>query len=526
MILLWLIIILAVAGAVAALSARWSDAAPRWISLCACAADFVLTLQIWFRTDFAGVQPGHWLRQVDWSWIPSFGIHFHLALDGLSLLLLLLTFLLGIVSVLSSWREIRTGVGFFHLNLMWILAGITGVFLAVDLFLFYFAWELMLVPMFFLIAIWGHERRHYAAVKFFLFTQVSGLLMLIAILALYLVHHAETGVYTFQYADLLGTHLSPTAALWIMLGFFAAFMVKLPMFPFHTWLPDAHTQAPTAGSVILAGLLLKTGAYGLLRFVLPLFASAARQFAPWALILAAIGIIYGAFQAYGQSDLKRLVAYTSVSHMGFVLLGIFVAAVSPPGSEAARWALEGVVLEILCHGFSTGALFVLAGVLQERLHTREMSRMNGLWEIMPRLSGAGLFFALAAIGLPGLGNFVAEFLILLGTFPVSTGLAIAATIGVLVSTFYGVEMVQRAFHGPNRHGWHAPDMLKREALAFVPMMAILLWLGLYPQPVFDAAAPSLAAISNAAPSSVAISTVFTGNRQLATGNRFVPGPRP
>ncbi|MGH3184146.1 MAG: complex I subunit 4 family protein, partial [Streptosporangiaceae bacterium] len=385
---------------------------------------------------------------------------------------------------------------------MWILAGISGVFLAMDLFLFYFAGELMLVPMFFLIAIWGHERRQHAAVKFFLFTQLSGLLMLIAILGLYLAHHAATGVFSFEYADLMGTPLGPAAALWIMLGFFAAFMVKLPMFPFHTWLPDAHTEAPTAGSVVLAGLLLKTGAYGLLRFVLPLFPGAARAFAPVALVLAAIGIIYGALLAYAQGDLKRLVAYTSVSHMGFVLLGVFVAAAAPPGSGAAHWALVGVVLEILCHGFSTGALFVIAGLLQERLHTRELARMNGLWAVMPRLSGAGLFFALAAVGLPGLGNFVAEFLILLGTYHVSVGLAVAAAIGILASTFYGVELVQRAFHGPNRHEWRTPDLGAREALVLVPMMAVLLWLGLYPQPVINLATPSLALIERGLPASL------------------------
>ncbi len=494
MILLWLLVILAVAGALAALTARWSDQAPRWISLVAAAVDFAITLDLWLThpsSAFLAGNGGHWMIQLDWVWIASFGIHFHLALDGLSLLLLLLTFFLGMVAVLASWRDISTGIGFFHFNLMWILCGITGVFLAVDLFLFYFAWELMLVPMFFLIAIWGHERRVYASVKFFLFTQISGLFMLLAILGLFFKHHAATGVYTFEYTALLHTPLSPTLALWLLLGFFAAFSVKLPMFPFHTWLPDAHTEASTAGSLVLAGLMLKTGAYGLLRFVLPLFPQAARAFAPWAMVLAGIGIIYGALLAYGQTDMKRLVAYTSVSHMGFVLLGVFAAALAGPGSEAAHWALEGVILEILCHGFSTGALFVLTGLLQERLHTREMHRMNGLWAIMPRASGSGQFFAMAAVGLPGLGNFVAEFLILLGVFHVSVGMAIVGAIGILVSTLYGIEMVQQAFQGPNRLNWQAPDLVKREALALVPMMAVLLWLGLYPQPVLNAAAPSL-----------------------------------
>jgi NADH-quinone oxidoreductase subunit M len=285
MILLSMIVILLVGGLLAWGAGHWSALASRWISLIAVSTDFVIGSIVWIRS--AGhvdvLQQQAWLRELNWIWIPQFGVHFHLALDGLSLLLLMLTFLLGVTSVLASWTEIQEAVGFFHLNLLWVLAGIAGVFLAMDLFLFYFAWELMLVPMYFLIAIWGHERRVYAAAKFFIFTQLSGLLMLIAILALYFAHHTATGIYTFEYADLLGTPLSPHVASWIMLGFFVAFAVKLPMFPLHTWLPDAHTEAPTAGSVILAGLLLKTGAYGLLRFVMPLFPAAARAFAPVAI---------------------------------------------------------------------------------------------------------------------------------------------------------------------------------------------------------------------------------------------------
>ncbi len=267
------------------------------------------------------------------------------------------------MSVLVSWTEIQYQVGFFHFNLLWILAGIAGVFLAVDLFLFYFAWELMLIPMYFLIAIWGHEHRRYAAVKFFLFTQLSGLLMLIAILALYFAHHNATGVYTFEYGELLGTPLAPATEMWIMLGFFTAFAVKLPVVPLHTWLPDAHTEAPTAGSVILAGLLLKTGAYGMIRFVVPLFPHAAAPLRAGGHVLGVAGILYGAVLAFSQTDLKRLVACTSVSHLGFVLLGIFA------------WnslALEGAVMTMIAHGISTGALFVIVGALQERIHTRDI----------------------------------------------------------------------------------------------------------------------------------------------------------
>ncbi|HEX8837243.1 MAG TPA: NADH-quinone oxidoreductase subunit M, partial [Candidatus Acidoferrum sp.] len=290
MILVWIVVILMVGGVLAWLSARWSSELPRWISLGAIAVDLGLATRIWADSASSAGKP--WLSEVDWSWVPSFGIHFHLAVDGISLLMLLLTFFLGIISVLASWTEIQESVGFFHFNLMWVLAGIASVFLAVDLFLFYFAWELMLVPMYFLIVIWGHEHRVYAAVKFFLFTQCSGLLMLLAILALYFLHHRATGVYTFQYSELLGTPLSSGAELAIMLGFFVAFAVKLPVVPLHTWLPDAHTEAPTAGSVILAGLLLKTGAYGLLRFVIPLFPHAVHRFTPVALMLGVVGIVY------------------------------------------------------------------------------------------------------------------------------------------------------------------------------------------------------------------------------------------
>lgn len=497
MILIWLIAILLVAGLVTWFTARWSTVITRWIALAATAADFVIGIVLWIRhyNQLSIVPNNNWIEQVDWNWIPRFGIHFHLAMDGLSLLLLMLTFFLGIVSVLVSWNEIQEGVGFFHLNLLWILAGITGVFLALDLFLFYFAWELMLVPMYFLIALWGHERRHYASVKFFLFTQLSGLLMLIAILALYFAHHAATGVFTFEYESLLNTPLSSAAAWWMMLGFFVAFAVKLPVVPVHTWLPDAHTEAPTAGSVVLAGLLLKTGAYGLLRFVVPLFPGAAHQFAPVAMILAVIGILYGGVLAFGQSDFKRLVAYTSVSHLGFVLLGVFA------------WnelALQGAVITMVAHGISTGALFVIAGLLQDRMHTREMDRMSGLWGTVPRLSGAALFFALGSLGLPGLGDFVGEFLVLLGTFRVSLVLTIFATIGVLVATFYALRLVQRAFHGPNVHEWHLADLNRREAFILGPMIAVLLWLGLYPLPVLNTFRPAMNNLQQSASRYVAV----------------------
>ncbi len=277
--------------------------------------------------------------------------------------------------------------------------------------------------------------------------------------------------------------------MWIMLGFFIAFAVKLPMFPLHPWLPDAHTEAPTAGSVILAGLMLKTGGYGLLRFVVPLFPGAARDFAPVAMILAVAGILYGAILAFAQTNLKRLVAYTSVSHLGFVLLGVFAWN---------QLALQGAIVTMICHGISTGALFIIVGALQERMHTRELDRMGGLWATMPRLSGAALFFALASLGLPGMGDFVGEFLVLLGAYRINVVLTAFATAGVLAATLYGLRLVARAFHGPNIHGWRLADLSGREGIVMGAMMAVLLWIGLYPQTVLNTFSPAMATIQQAA----------------------------
>ncbi|RJQ20520.1 MAG: NADH-quinone oxidoreductase subunit M [Nitrospiraceae bacterium] len=478
MILAWIIIIPLTGGLAAWYSGRINRAWPRWISLISLMLTFVLVLGLWVRNpvrDFSN-SGATWLIEFDREWIPQLGISLHLALDGLSLLLLLLTVFLGIMSVGISWTEIRERVGFFHFNLLWILAGVMGVFLAIDLFLFYFFWELMLVPMYFLIALWGHENRRYASIKFFLFTQLSGLLMLIAILGLYFIHGRATGIYTFDYMKLLGTSIPGPAAMWLMLGFLAAFAVKLPAVPLHTWLPDAHTEAPTAGSVILAGLLLKTGAYGLMRFAVPLFPGAASDVAPIAMALAVAGIIYGAVLAFSQTDIKRLIAYTSISHMGFVLLGIFAWD---------RIALQGVVMQMICHGIGTGALFMIAGALQERIHTRDMEQMGGLWSKVPRMGAVMLFFALASLGLPGLGNFVGEFLVLFGTYRVTIVMTVLATAGIVIATVYALWMVQRAFHGEGREMRSVPDFSLREMALMSVMIVLLVWLGLYPQPVFD-----------------------------------------
>lgn len=496
MILAWLIIVPMAGGLLALLLGSRDPRWARWVSLLATVVNLALALAIWARhSGRAAANAGPWLEELSAPWIPQMGIHFHLAMDGLSLMLVLLTTFIGVLAVAASWIEIQERVGFFRFNLMWVLAGITGVFLTLDLFLFYFFWEMMLVPMYFLIAIWGHEKRIYAAVKFFLFTQFSGLLMLLAILALYFIHGQKTGVYSFDYIKLLGTTLPSSTAMWLMLGFFLAFAVKLPVVPVHTWLPDAHTEAPTAASLILASLMLKTGAYGLLRFVFPLFHKAAVAFAPVAMVLAVVGILYGALLAFAQTDLKRLVAYTSINHMGFVLLGIFAWD---------RLALQGVVIQILCHGISTGALFILVGALQERIHTRDTRRMGGLWAKVPRMGGVTLLFALASMGLPGLGNFVGEFLVLMGTYQVNIPLAVLAAVGLVTSTVYALWMIQVAFYGPNKEDWKLPDLSGREMTMMAALIAAIVWLGLYPQPVLDTLGQSLDNLQRAAPASTAV----------------------
>ncbi len=479
MLLIWLIAILMSGGLLAWISARFDKIIPRWIALAALVVDFILVVSIWFNHESDNT-PGSWIMDINLNWIPRFGINFHLALDGLSLLMMLLTLFLGILSVLISWTEIKERIGFYYFNLMWILAGIAGVFVAMDLFLFIFFWEMMLIPMYFLIGIWGSENRRYAAYKFFLFTQASGLLMFLAILGLYFIHGNQTGNYSFDYFNLLGTELSPNISRWLMLGFLIAFVVKLPVVPFHSWLPDAHSEAPTAGSVILAGLLLKTGAYGLLRFIIPLFPEAAVEFAPVAMLLGVIGILYGAILAFAQTDLKRLVAYTSVSHMGFVMVGVFAFN---------EIAYQGVVMQMITHGISTGALFILAGIIKDRIHTRDIAQMGGFSENVPVMGAAALVFAMASLGLPGLGNFIAEFLTLMGSWQANRWMTALAALGLVGATVYSLRIVQRIFFGPRAMQHSFSDLNMREMLIMGSLTIAIVWLGLYPQPVIDTIEP-------------------------------------
>jgi len=488
MILTLLILVLFAGGLLAWWSERWEDDDwPRWISLGALTVDALLLMAVFSSTlPLTGAENATWLIDTQTDWIPRFGISFHLALDGLSLLLVALTVFLGFTAVASSWTEIKQRVGFFHFNILWTLAGVLGVFLALDLFLFFFFWEVMIIPMFFLISIWGHENRIYAAIKFFLFTQVSSLLMLAAIVALVLLNYHASGDLSFDYLDLLGHSLKPQIAYWLMLGFFIAFVVKLPGVPFHTWLPDAHTQAPTAGSVILAGVLLKTGAYGLLRFVIPLFPDTAKEFTPIAMALGVVSILYAAHMAFAQKDVKRLIAYTSVSHMGFILVGIFAWN---------EWALQGAVMTMLAHGISSAALFMIAGGLQQRLHTRDMSRMGGLWAQVPRLSAIALFFSIASLGMPGLGNFIGEFLVLLGSFQVSISMTVFAALGLIAAPVYSLILVQKVFHAEPAETHKLWDFGNREMTIMGFMIVAMVWMGIYPQTMLDISAPVLESLS-------------------------------
>lgn len=480
MILLYLIIILMTGGAIAWITGKWSPITSRYISIAAVFIDFIIVLMFYFRQGINSEKI--WMAEYNINWIPRFGINLHLAMDGLSLLLLLLTFFIGIIAILISWNEIKINTGFFHFNILWILAGITGVFLSMDLFLFYFFWEVMLIPMYFLIGIWGHDNRIYASYKFFIFTQASGLLMFLAILGLYLVHGSNTGTYTFDYMQLINTPMGSAMEMLLMCGFLAAFLVKLPVVPFHSWLPDAHSEAPTAGSLILASLMLKTGAYGLLRFIVPIFPNAAASFAPAGMVLGVVGIMYGAKLAFSQTDLKRLVAYTSVNHMGFIILGVFAFN---------EIAYQGVIMQIIAHGISTGALFIIAGQLYERMHTRDLKNMGGLWHQIPVMGGIGLVFVMASLGLPGLGNFIAEFLTLSGVFKSSILFACMASAGLIAGTIYALRIMQKVFYGKQNSGLKMKDLSLRESIVLGAMVIVIVYLGIFPQSVINTAKPSL-----------------------------------
>ncbi len=497
-----------IAGLLCWLIEKVDDRLPRWIALIGMVITFGLTLVLWQQGGMntllateGAVDKNNlpWAAQFILPWIPTFGIKFHLAMDGLSLLMIALTAFLGIMAVGCSWGEIQRRVGFFHLNLLWSLGGVIGVFLAIDLFLFFFFWELMLLPIYFLIALWGHNAtggrtKEYAATKFFIYTQASGLIMLIGILLLVIIHFSQTGVLSFDYHDLLGLNLGGWEYI-IMLCFFIGFAVKLPIFPLHGWLPEAHAQAPTAGSVDLAGILIKTAAFGLLRFVLPLFPTASAEFAPIAIVLGMIGVFYGAFLAFAQTDVKRLLAYTSISHMGFVVLAIYAGTLV---------SLQGLMVQMIAHGLSSAALFIMAGQLYERLHTRDLTLMGGMWGQFRYFAPLLMFFSAALLGIPGTGNFIGEILILLGAFKLHPIATVLATVSLVLAGLYSLIMIYQALFGKNttatlvkQNGGKLKDLGKRELLLLVTLGAGLVWLGLYPQPVLDKSQSSMQWISQA-----------------------------
>jgi NADH-quinone oxidoreductase subunit M len=474
--MLSLIVFLPLAGGILALLAGGRGDRPerepavRWIALAASLVTFAATLLLWWRFD-----PSSAAYQFEerYAWIPAFGIQYYIGVDGISLLLIVLTGFLTPLALLSSWESIHKNVKAFSFLLLALETAMLGVFASIDLFLFYVFWDAMLIPMYFLIGVWGYERRVYAAVKFILYTMAGSVLMLLAIIAVAWTYaEANSGAWSFNLLDLQALTLSRNMEYWCFLAFTVAFAIKVPLFPFHTWLPDAHVEAPTAGSVILAGVLLKMGTYGLLRFAFPMFPQAALDFAPILATLAVIGIIYGALVAMVQPDMKKLVAYSSVSHLGFVVLGLCAMNVQ---------GVQGALYQMLNHGVSTGGLFMVVGMLSDRRHTRLVSEYGGLKGTVPRLVAAFLVITLSSIALPGLNGFVGEFLILVGAFRWDARLAVFAASGVILSAVYMLWMFQRVNYGPitdkNRD---LPDLTPREWALMAPTIAMAVVMGIVP----------------------------------------------
>ena len=437
--------------------------------------DFALSLVLLQGFEIATTQLQHVTKV---SWIPQLGIEYFIGIDGISLLLVILTTGLGFIAVLSSWTYIQERLKEYYAILLLLQTGILGVFVSFDFFLFYVFWEVMLVPMYFLIGIWGDKNRLYAAIKFFLYTLFGSVLMLLGIIALYLANAAETGVYTFNILEFYRLTLSPDLQWWIFLAFFLGFAIKVPMFPFHTWLPDAHVQAPTAGSVILAGVLLKMGTYGFIRLSLPILPDATRQFVPMIAVLSIIAIIYGGLVALMQKDWKSLVAYSSVSHMGFITLGIFM--LNPV-------ALQGGIFQMLAHGVATGGLFLIVGLIYERMHTKEIARFSGLAHVMPVYATMFAIIAFASLGMPTLNGFIGEFLVLAGTFQESHQYAFFAVWGVVLAAAYLLWLYQRVMLGEVKDDEIAglKDLNLRESMTLIPLVIMAIVMGIYPKPFLE-----------------------------------------
>jgi len=484
------LVALPVVGAILLLFVRGDEerSAPlvRKVALIVSLLVFAETLLLWMRFNPASGDVQFVERH---AWIPAFGIEYFVGVDGISLLLLVLTAFLTPLALLGSWESVHKQTRAFCVFVLLLESAMMGVFISLDLFLFYIFWDAMLVPMYFLIGIWGYERRIYASIKFILYTMAGSVLMLLAILGLAYLHYAATGSYSFDLLKLYEIQVTPHQQFWFFLAFALAFAIKVPLFPFHTWLPDAHVEAPTAGSVILAGVMLKMGTYGLVRFAFPLFPEAAAYFAPALAVLAVIGIIYGALVAMVQPDMKKLVAYSSVSHLGFVVLGI--AAMNTQG-------VSGAVYQMLSHGISTGGLFLIVGMLSDRRHTRLIAEYGGLKKVTPHLVAAFLIVTLASIGLPGLNGFVGEFLILLGAFRWDPRLAAFAATGVILSATYMLWMFQRVNYGPvtNEKNAALPDLRPREWAVIVPIIAVAILMGVLPNLFLRPIEPSVERIVN------------------------------
>ncbi len=454
-----------------------------------------LILSLFVSASFDQVASGMQFA-VNLPWVPSMGISYHLGIDGVSLLMILLTTALLVVCVLASWSSITEGVKGYYSCLLLLTSGIIGVFSSLDLFLFYVFWEVMLIPMYFLIGIWGGQRRVYAAIKFVLFTMVGSLLMLVAILYLAYHHHQTLGEYTFDMTRIMTSNLSVTAQLWLFGAFALAFAVKVPLWPLHTWLPDAHVQAPTAGSVILAGVLLKMGTYGFIRICMPFFPDATVIYAPYIAVLAVIAIIYGALVSLVQKDIKSLVAFSSVSHMGFVMLGLFTFT---------QQGMEGAVLQMLNHGVSTGALFLLVGMIYDRRHTRMIADFGGIANVMPAYATVFMIVMLSSIGLPFTNGFVGEFLILLGTWKANQWWAVFAATGVILAACYMLWMYQRVIFGKvtSAENQHLRDLTPREWVIVVPFVIFIFWIGIQPGSFLNHITPTVTSTRQALEQSIA-----------------------
>jgi NADH-quinone oxidoreductase subunit M len=484
------IVALPVAGAILLLlvggSGERSERLIRNIALVVSVLVFAETLLLWSRFNAASADFQFVERH---AWIPAFGISYFVGVDGISLFLLVLTGFLTPIALLGSWESVHKQTKAFCIFILLLESAMLGVFISLDLFLFYVFWDAMLIPMYFLIGIWGYDQRIYAAVKFLLYTMAGSVLMLLAIIGLAYLHSTTNGVYTFDLLKLYAMNVPDHLQFWFFLAFAVAFAIKVPLFPFHTWLPDAHVQAPTAGSVILAGVLLKMGTYGFVRFAFPLFPRAAIAFAPALAVLGVVGIIYGALVAMVQPDLKKLVAYSSVSHLGFVVLGI--AALNMQG-------MQGAVYQMLNHGVSTGGLFLIVGMLSDRRHTRLIAEFGGLKKVVPRLVAVFLIVTLSSIGLPGLNGFVGEFLILLGAFRSHPAIAAFATTGVILSATYMLWMFQRVNYGPvtKDENAHLPDLSPREWAVIMPIVALTVVMGVFPNLFLKPIGPSVERLLN------------------------------